>query len=149
MCRYDDTEIIKMSVLREQYQSEADDYFNKPFNVDDFVETLRSYDDKWAWVIFVSKFTRYVDSRDFFDFMFFGEEPSDQHKQNTKIDIIKEFMIKIMIQDNIYLLQYVITGLAPIRYYVREEYKQMKLDFNEIVQRNCYTNIHVYARVNT
>ena len=138
-----------MSVLREQYQSEADAYFNKPFNVDDFVETLRSYDDKWAWILFVSKFNRYVNSHVFFDFMFFGEEPSDQDKQNAKIDLIKEFMAKIMIQDNIYLLQYVITGLAPIRYCVREEYKQMKLDFNEMVQRNCYTNIHVYARVNT
>ena len=138
---------IKMS-NREHYQIEANEYFNKPFNIDDFIEKLRSYDDKWAWVICVGNFTRYVDSRSFWEFMFLGEEPSDNHKQNTKIDIIKEFMIKIMNQDNINLLQFVITGLAPIRYYVREEYKQMQLDFNKIVNKNCFTNIHLYTRVN-
>lgn len=137
-----------MSNIRVQYQSEADEYFTKPFTVDNFIETLRSYDDKWAWVVFVGNFNRYVDSRNFLEFMILGEEPSDNHKQNTKIDIIKEFMIKIMDQDNIYLLQYVITGLAPIRYYVREEYKQMQLDFNKIVNKNCFTNIHLYIRVN-
>jgi hypothetical protein len=52
-----------------------------------------------------------------------------------------------MAQDNLYLLQYVITGLAPVRYYVRDEYKQMQLDFNEIVRKNCFTNLHVY-RIN-
>lgn len=137
-----------MSIIRTQYQSEADEYFTKLFNVDDFIDTLRSYDDKWAWVIFVGNFTRYVDSRSFWEFMFLGEEPSDTHKQNTKIDVITEFMTKIMKQDNIYLLQFVITGLAPIRYYVREEYKQMQLDFNAIVRSNCFTNIHTY-RINT
>lgn len=133
-----------MGLLRDKYNEEANIYFSNPINIDNFIEKLRSYDDKWAWTIFVFKFNRAVDARTFWDFMYYGEEPSEEFVRNTKVDLIKEFIDKIMLQDNLYLLQYVITGIAPIRYYVQDEYRQMKKDFNDIVNRNCFTNLHLY-----
>lgn len=133
-----------MGLLRDKYNEEADIYFSNPINVDNFIEKLRSYDDKWPWTIFIYKFVRVVDARTFWDFMYYGDEPSEEFIKNTKIDIIKEFMTKIMVQDNLYLLQYAITGLASVRYYVKDEYRQMQKDFNDIVNRNCFTNLHLY-----
>lgn len=133
-----------MRMIQDKFNDEADIYFANPINIDDFIEKLRSYDDKWAWTIFIGKFTKLVNGRTFWEFIIFGDEPSDEFIKNTKVDLIKEFIDKIVTQDNLYLLQYAISSIAPLRYYANDEYLQMKKDFNDIVNKNCFTNLHLY-----
>lgn len=126
---------------------------NNNCDIDLFIEYLRSSDDRNFWCQSFIAFRNIVDSRTFMEglvqfAMTFSMEPSEHHIANTKINLILELFEKIKLQDNIYLTTFCITGCAPIRYYVMKEYNDLKRHYNSIIQRNCFTNLHIFRIYN-
>lgn len=119
------------------------------FTIDKLIDEMRKTNDRWSWCDYYMAFCKFVDSRSFLEYMVqfhltLSAEPSEHHIENTRIDLILELFEKIKLQDNIHLVTYCITGCAPVRYYVQKEYIELKLWYNNIMQHNCFTNLHTF-----
>ena len=122
---------------------------NNNCNIDLFIEYLRTKDDPNFWCQSFIAFRNIVDSRSFIEGLYqyvltLSHDPSDYHIANTKIDLILELFEKIKLQDNIRLFTFCITSCAPLRFYVMKEYIALQRYYNSIIQRNCFTNLHIF-----